>query len=102
VNRVAALLLPLGDLESERCFRNAVNLTNEIPTLIVEEALTIGEQKLQVADLRRVNRRVIDLGYAAVVERVPDSTGGRIGSSDCDLGTPRPPRFNSRSAGSKT
>jgi len=62
----------------------------------MEEGFAIGEEELQVTYLRSVNRWVVDLGYTAGIERVPHSAGGRIGRTDGNFGTVRPPRVNSR------
>jgi hypothetical protein len=63
VDSVTPFLLSIDDLESERRFRNAVNLSNKIPPLIVEERLSVGNQELEVANLRGVDRWIIDFGY---------------------------------------
>jgi hypothetical protein len=71
VDGVAPFLLSIDDLESERRFRNAVNLSDKIPPLIVEERLSVGNQELEVANLRGVDRWIIDFGYTCLIECVP-------------------------------
>jgi len=53
---------------------------------------------LQVANLRGVNRRIVDFGHAACVERIPHTARGRIRCADGGLGTPRPAWLESRPA----
>ena len=64
------------DGETERCLIDAVNLRPRVPSLVVKERFPVGDQELQVADLRRVDSRVVDLRDARMIERVPDATGG--------------------------
>ena len=51
VNAVTALLFPVRDLESEGRSRNTIDMSDEVPALIVKEILAVSDQKLQVADL---------------------------------------------------
>jgi hypothetical protein len=52
VNGVAAFLFPVRDFEAKSRTRYTVDLTNEIPTLVMKETLAVSDQELQVADLR--------------------------------------------------
>jgi hypothetical protein len=76
VDAVAALLLSSDNFKTEGRFRNAIDLSDKVSALVVKKAFAVGDQKLQVADLRRIDRRVINLGDTPVVVRIPDATGG--------------------------
>ena len=52
MDAVAALLLPIDDVESERGFGNTGDLINKMPALVMKEGFTIRDQKLQITDLR--------------------------------------------------
>ena len=52
MDAVAALLLAVNDVESERGLRNTGDLINKMPALVVKEGLTIRDQKLKITDLR--------------------------------------------------
>src|SRR5262249_52146674 len=52
VNGVAAFLFPVRDFETKSRTRYTVDLTNEIPTLIMKETLAVCDQELQIANLR--------------------------------------------------
>ena len=49
--------------------------------LALGERLPVGDDELQVAERRRVEIGVVDLGQHAVVERVPDLALGRLGGA---------------------
>jgi hypothetical protein len=51
VNGVTALSLTVRHLESKGRPRNAIDMSDEVPALIVKEILAVSDQKLQVADL---------------------------------------------------
>src|SRR5215468_5376343 len=98
LNCVAAFLFPVHYLETERRTRNAIDLADKIPPLVVKKTFAVRDQELQVADLGRVDRWVIDFSDASVVERVPHVTRSGICSSNRNLGASRPSRLNAGTA----
>ena len=75
VDAVTALLLPVRNFKPEGRFRNAIDIPDKVPALIVKKILTIGDQELQITDLWRIDGWVIHLGHTTVIERVPDAAG---------------------------
>lgn len=65
VECVPAFLLTIGYFKSQCRFGNAIDLSEEISPFIMKEGLTVSDEELQVANLRGVNRRIVDLRYAA-------------------------------------
>ena len=51
MDAVAALLFPVRNLKPERRFRNAIDISDKVPTLVVKKILAVGDQELQVTDL---------------------------------------------------
>ena len=66
----------------ERDRRKLFELAVEVPPLVVKKRTAVGDQVLQVADLRPVDRRVIDLADDARGQREPDAARRRIGRAD--------------------
>jgi hypothetical protein len=52
VDAVTPLFLAVGDLKSKRRLGNAIILPDKAPALVMKESRTVGDQKLQVTDLR--------------------------------------------------
>ena len=71
----------------------------QIPPLLVEKCLAVGDEQLQVAGVRLVDARVVNLVDDAVTEGEPQAGGGVIGSADAVLRTRSPARFHPRCAG---
>lgn len=88
--------------ESQGGFGDSFDVSCEITALIVKEASAVRDQELQIANLGRVNGRVIHLGYTAARKRVPDVAGGGVGSSDCVFCAARPLRLKSGAARGNT
>src|ERR1019366_2555512 len=59
VDGVAPIRVRIGDLKTQAERAEAVEVGCHVAALIVEEGFAIGDQKLQVADLRSVNGGVI-------------------------------------------
>ena len=51
VDAVAAFPFPVRNLKPERRFRNAIDISDKVPTLVVKKILAVGDQELQVTDL---------------------------------------------------
>ena len=51
VDTVTALLLPVRNLKPEGPFRNAIDIPDKVPALVVKKILAVGDQELQVTDL---------------------------------------------------
>lgn len=96
---IAPLAVVIRDFDAKPGGPEAFHFGPHITAFVVEEALTIANQVLQVADLRRVDGGVITFCDDAVGQRVPQSTGGRVGGSNRVFGASRPARRNARSAG---
>lgn len=65
--------------------------------LILEERLTIGDQVLEIADLRPVDRGVVDLVENPLRESEPDAAQGRIRSAHAVLVAAGPAGLDARS-----
>src|SRR6185437_9766041 len=70
----------------------------EVALLLVKEAGSIGNQVLQVAQLRPVHGWVIDFGDDAIPKRKPDLAGSRVCGSDSVFATMGPSGMNSRAS----
>ena len=51
VNGISTFLLTVRSFKPKRRFRNAIDLSDKIPTLVVKKILTIRYEELQVANL---------------------------------------------------
>ena len=78
-----------------------INFVVEIPPFLVKEALTVGDEKLQIAGIGTIHIGIINLIDDAVAEREPDAATRMIGSANSFLGTARPARLDPRSAESE-
>ena len=78
--------------ESPASVRKLLELAVEVPPLVVKKRLAVGDQVLQVANLRPVDRRVVDFADDARGQREPDAARGRIGRADRLLVAARPAR----------
>src|SRR5215510_11291830 len=102
VDAVTTVTLGVDDIEAERRLGDAVDLAIEIPAFVVKERFTVGKQELQVTNLRRVDGWIVNLGYASVIECVPDSPRRRISGSHRHFCAAAPARFDAGTAGRKT
>ena len=75
VDGVTAFLLPVRRLEAKRRSGTTIDVSNKVPAFVVKKTLAVSDQELQIADLRRIDGRVIHLGHTSVIERVPDAAG---------------------------
>ena len=91
---IAALFARAGHAKAQRDVGKLLDRGGQVPPLVVEERLAVGDQVLQVANLRPVDRRVIDLADDAGGQREPDAAGGRIGGADRLLVAARPARLD--------
>jgi len=62
LQRVAAIAVAALHVEAQCCFRYALGRRAHAAALIVEERLTIANQKLNVANLRRIDGWIINFG----------------------------------------
>ena len=51
VDAVPVFLFAVRNVESERSFRNAIDLADKMSALVVKKILAVGDQELEVADL---------------------------------------------------
>ncbi len=102
LDAVAGVNVAVDDAKAERCSIYTFDMHHEVATFVMEKALTIGNQVLEVADLGRVNGGIVDLGYTASGECVPNVAGGGIGSADGIFCAARPLWFESRPSGGNT
>ena len=51
VDAIATFLLSVRNLEPKGRFRDAIDLSNKVSTLIVKKVLAVGDQELQVTNL---------------------------------------------------
>ena len=93
---IAPLRVARHDAITERVAADAVDLASQITLLLVKEAFSIGDQELQVPDLRMVDRGVIDFVQDAVREREPDAARIRVRGADPFLRARGPARRNAR------
>src|SRR5271166_2019491 len=96
---VASLRISVGDAKAQRVRRNVFERCMQVAALVMEEGLSVGDQKLEVADLRRVDGGMIDLVENSKRKREPNVARGRIGSPHRVLGTAGPSRLDTRTAG---
>jgi hypothetical protein len=68
----------------------------EVTLLVMKETLTIRNQVLKVAELRPINRWIVDFGDDAVPKRKPDSAGSCVRSSHSVFASMGPSRTNPR------
>src|SRR5208283_5249603 len=96
---VAAFRIGVGDLHAEGRASQTVHRRSHVAALVVEESFPVAYQVLQIADLRRVDGGVITFGDNPIGDRVPYSTGSRVGRPHRLLCASRPARWNARCAG---
>src|SRR5271157_5646734 len=70
----------------------------QIAPLVMKEGLTVADQELKVANLRMVDRRIVDFVEYAVRDRVPDAARTGVGGADHVLGATGPSGLDARTA----
>ena len=88
--------LPVGIREpvKQRVLFQAFGLVEQVTPLLVAERFTIRDQKLQVARVRRIHMRKIDLVDDAVAEREPDAGTAVVRGAETVLGAGSPARLD--------
>ncbi len=98
VDRVAALRVPGRHAESKRVPPEPTHGRLQLALLLVEERTAVGDQELEVPQLRPVDRREVHLGDDPTPEREPETAVGGVGGPDAVLVRPCPPgRYSGRS-----
>ena len=70
-------------------------------SFVTEEGFAIGDEILQVADLRPINGRVVDLVDDTFGNGEPDPAQSRVSGPHSVLVAPRPARFDPGTAASR-
>ncbi len=68
----------------------------EVTLLVMKKTLTISNQVLKVAELRPINRWIVDFGDDAIPKRKPDLAGSCIRSSYSVFASMGPSGMNPR------
>ena len=93
-NLVAPIRVGVQDAIGERIGPGALHAGVKMALFFMEESLAIGDEILQVANLRAVKGGVIGFGDDAIPKSEPEAAGGGIGGPHAVLGSIRPSRCN--------
>ena len=96
---IAAVGRVADDLHAESGVADVLGGGVEIAAFLVEESLAVGDEKLEVADLRLIDRRKINLVQDAGRGREPQPARRRIRRANCVLGAAGPSRRDAGGAG---
>ena len=91
--------IDIGDAKTQRVGEQALMGVHHT-TFVAEEGFSVGDQILQIADLRPIDGRVVDLVQDALGDGKPDPAQSRVSSAHAFFVTARPARFDARTAGS--
>ncbi len=91
---VAAVGVLVGDSVGEAVAGVRLDRGEQVALLLVEEAMAVRDQQLQVARLWPVHARVVDLGDDAVPEREPRAARCAVRRADAVLAAVRPARLD--------
>jgi hypothetical protein len=98
-NAIAALGIGIGDTKTQRAWSQALMSIVQL-AFVAEEGFPIADEILQVADLRPIDGRVVDLVQNAFGDRKPDTAQGRVSTSNAVLIAACPARIDPGIAGS--
>src|ERR1041385_8805483 len=87
---VAPERIARGQTKARRVMVDVVALVDEVALLLVKKRFAVGDEVLQVARLRHVDARIVNLVQDAVRRREPHAARGMIGGADAFLGAVRP------------
>ena len=73
---------------------DALDRNLEIALLLVKERTAVGYKILQIANLRPINRRIVDFGDNPIPNREPEMAGCRVCRADSILVAMRPTGLN--------
>src|SRR5581483_5335690 len=96
---ISPLGIGIGDTKTQRARGQALVGVVQL-ALVEEEGCTVTDEILQVADLRPIDGRVVDLVQNAFGDRKPDTAQGRVSTSNAVLIAACPARIDSGTAGS--
>ena len=91
---MAALTVGVREPVKQGVLLRVFSLVEQVATFLVAERFAIGDQKLQVACIGRIDVREIDFVDDAVAKREPNAGTAVIRSTDAVLGAGRPARLN--------
>ena len=97
---VAPLGIDIGDTITQRVRGQALVGVVQL-AFVAEEGFPVGDEILQVAYLRPINGRVVDLVQDAFGDGKPDPAQSRVSGPHSVLVAARPARFDPRTAASR-
>ena len=92
---VAALAFRVGKAVKEAIALRVFDPVVQVAFFLVAKGLAIGDEELEVARVRLVHMRVVNLIDDAVAEREPEPATGMIGRAHAFLGARSPARLDS-------
>src|SRR5437870_5576197 len=97
-NPVPAIGIGIDQSVKEAVLLRIIDLMQQVAFLLVAERPAIGNEKLEIARVGLIDRRIINLVDDPVTQREPNAATRVIRRPDPFLGTVRPTRFNPRPA----
>jgi len=91
---VAAFEVGVDEAVKQRVLLRVFGLVKQVAPFLVAERFAVGNEKLQVAGVGRIDMWKINLVDDAVAEREPESGTAVIRRADALLGAGRPVRLN--------
>src|ERR1700761_3868013 len=89
----------IGEPVKQHIFLGVFNQVVKIAPFLVAKRLAIGDEKLQIARVRRVHMRIINLVDDAMAQGEPEPGTGVVSGADAVLGAGSPARRHAGSAG---
>src|SRR5581483_10075795 len=92
---ITSLGIRIDDADAEAMAAKVLDGRIQLAADIVNERFTVSHEILQIADLRTVDRRIVDFTQDAAGNREPNMTRSRVGCTNYLLCTPGPSRLYS-------
>src|SRR5690349_12611760 len=96
---IAILTIGICDADAKPVLTQVLDARVKVAMRVMEERLTVRNEKLEITNLGTVERRIVNFADNAVGNREPYRTRSRVGGADDVLRAMRPARRYSRSPG---
>src|SRR5262245_59480822 len=96
---VATLRIAIHHAKPQRQGRKVFLLADQVAALVLKKRFAVGDEKLQIADLRPIDGRVVNLVDDSARQGEPDPADGGICGAEAVLVVARPARGDTGAAG---
>jgi len=101
-NAIPARGVGIGEAVVTACFFSRIfEFVFEIAAFLMAKGLAVSDEKLEIAGVRTINIRIVDLVDNSVAQREPDAAAGMVSGADAFFGATSPARLDSGRAESR-